>query len=255
VAINFPTSLDNFTNPSSGNTLDSPSHSLQHSDINDAVEALEAKVGIGASPAGSATSGQVLTAQGGGTALWATPTASGLVKIVPSSVAVGSGTGSVSTTGLVTFSGVSSLSLNDVFSSTYDHYKILLNCSGSTFNTGTIRMRVAGADASSADYDRMGQYQISLNNVWQGYTSAENTTSWQLFSYGTLGLQQNIYEIANPFTANRTTMNGISQEPGGSLVSYYSNGAFDETTSFTGISFLAASATTFSGTLLIYGYN
>ncbi len=73
MAISFPTSLDNFTNPSSGNTLDSPSHSLQHSDINDAVEALEAKLGIGASPAGSATSGQVLTAQGGGTALWATP--------------------------------------------------------------------------------------------------------------------------------------------------------------------------------------
>jgi hypothetical protein len=74
VAINFPTSLDNFTNPSSGNTLDSPSHSLQHSDINDAVEALEAKLGIGASPAGSATSGQVLTASTGGTTTWTTPT-------------------------------------------------------------------------------------------------------------------------------------------------------------------------------------
>jgi hypothetical protein len=71
VAINFPTSLDNFTNPSSGNTLDSPSHSLQHSDINDAVEALEAKLGIGASPAGSATSGQVLTAGTAGTTTWA----------------------------------------------------------------------------------------------------------------------------------------------------------------------------------------
>jgi len=70
VAINFPTSLDNFTNPVSGNTLDSPSHSLQHSDINDAVEALEAKLGIGASPAGSATSGYVLTAGTGGTTTW-----------------------------------------------------------------------------------------------------------------------------------------------------------------------------------------
>jgi hypothetical protein len=73
VASNFPTSLDNFTNPSSGNTLDSPSHSLQHSDINDAVEALEAKLGIGASPAGSATSGQVLTAGTAGTTTWQTP--------------------------------------------------------------------------------------------------------------------------------------------------------------------------------------
>jgi len=77
VAINFPTSLDNFTNPVSGNTLDSPSHSLQHSDLNDAVEALEAKLGVGASPAGSATSGYVLTAGSGGTTTWsAAPRAS-----------------------------------------------------------------------------------------------------------------------------------------------------------------------------------
>jgi hypothetical protein len=82
VAINFPTSLDNFTNPSSGNTLDSPSHSLQHSDINDAVEALEAKLGVGASPAGSATSGQVLTAQGGGTALWATLATGRILQVI-----------------------------------------------------------------------------------------------------------------------------------------------------------------------------
>jgi hypothetical protein len=71
MASNYPTSLDNFNNPSATDSLNSPSHSLQHADINDAVEAIEAKLGIGASPAGSATAGQVLTAQGGGTAIWA----------------------------------------------------------------------------------------------------------------------------------------------------------------------------------------
>lgn len=49
MAINFPTSLDTLTNPASNNTLDSPSHSGQHSDVNDAVEALEAKVGANSS--------------------------------------------------------------------------------------------------------------------------------------------------------------------------------------------------------------
>ena len=47
--INFPTSLDTLTNPISNNTLDSPSHSGQHSYGNDAVEALEAKVGANSS--------------------------------------------------------------------------------------------------------------------------------------------------------------------------------------------------------------
>lgn len=92
---NYPTSLDTFTNPSAGNTLDSPSHSLQHSDVNDAVEALEEKIGIGASPAGSATAGQVLTAQGGGTALWATPDAGAWTSYTPTFSAFTTGNGIV----------------------------------------------------------------------------------------------------------------------------------------------------------------
>ena len=49
MAVNFPTSLDDFTNPASGDKLNSPSHSQQHIDINNAVEALEAKVGADSS--------------------------------------------------------------------------------------------------------------------------------------------------------------------------------------------------------------
>jgi len=42
----FPASLDTLTNPSSGDSLNSPSHSGQHADANDAIEALQAKVGV-----------------------------------------------------------------------------------------------------------------------------------------------------------------------------------------------------------------
>jgi hypothetical protein len=46
MATNFPTSLDNLTNPASTDPTDAPSHSQQHADANDAIEALETKVGI-----------------------------------------------------------------------------------------------------------------------------------------------------------------------------------------------------------------
>lgn len=46
MSTNFPTSLDSLSNPSSGNTLNSPSHSTQHANANDAIEVLEAKVGV-----------------------------------------------------------------------------------------------------------------------------------------------------------------------------------------------------------------
>ena len=49
MAISYPSSLDDFTNPASGDKLNSPSHSQQHIDINNAVEALEAKVGADSS--------------------------------------------------------------------------------------------------------------------------------------------------------------------------------------------------------------
>ena len=45
MAINFPTSLDVFTDPTASDQLNLPSHSGQHTDLNNAVEALEAKVG------------------------------------------------------------------------------------------------------------------------------------------------------------------------------------------------------------------
>jgi hypothetical protein len=51
MASNFPSSLDTFTNPSSTDAMDSVSvpHATQHSDLNDAVEALQAKVGANSS--------------------------------------------------------------------------------------------------------------------------------------------------------------------------------------------------------------
>ena len=45
MATNFPASLDALTNPTSSDSLSSPSHSAQHANVNDAVEALQAKVG------------------------------------------------------------------------------------------------------------------------------------------------------------------------------------------------------------------
>jgi hypothetical protein len=46
MATNYPTGLDNLANPASTDELDAPSHSQQHTNANDAIEALEAKVGV-----------------------------------------------------------------------------------------------------------------------------------------------------------------------------------------------------------------
>lgn len=63
MAINYPTSLDNFTNPTADDSLNSTTvpHADQHSDLNDAVEALQAKVGVNSSAVTSSLDYKVST--------------------------------------------------------------------------------------------------------------------------------------------------------------------------------------------------
>ena len=64
-------------------------------------------------------------------ATYATKTSTGLNLIIPSTIANTSGTASIGTNGTVSFSGATTVSLNDVFSSTYMNYKIIINAIGS----------------------------------------------------------------------------------------------------------------------------
>lgn len=49
MAIDFPTSIDSLSNPEGTDGLNSPSHATQHGNANDAIEAIEAKVGADSS--------------------------------------------------------------------------------------------------------------------------------------------------------------------------------------------------------------
>jgi hypothetical protein len=253
VAINFPTSLDNFTNPSSGNTLDSPSHSLQHSDINDAVEALEAKLGVGASPAGSATSGQVLTAQGGGTALWATAV-QGLTQIIPTSVTVGSGSGSVDANGAVTFSSASSVSFNGCFSSIYSNYRIIfdINTTTSAGFALLMRLRVAGSDNTTSNY-HYGSTGGRTSGANYSFGAA-STNTWVGMQLNNNNANHGSFDILYPQATNNTYYNG--NVTGQDATSFYGGcvaGYFNATTSFDSLSLIVTSGA-ISGTARIYGY-
>jgi hypothetical protein len=251
VAISFPTSLDNFTNPSSGNTLDSPSHSLQHSDINDAVEAMQRKVGVGTAVAGSASAGQVLTISAAGTSTWSTPTAPALVQIIPSSISVGSGSGSVDANGAVTFTSASSVSLNDVFSTNYDNYYLIGNLS-TTGGDASLRWRVSGADNSTSNYQYgLARKDFGAANFVNDTQSTTATSTFGAVNPGTnvAGFWKN---INSPFLSQRTTLIGHTLSSSG--YAYYDSHLFNATTSFTGFSLLCSSTFTMTGTIRIYGY-
>jgi hypothetical protein len=56
MATSYPNGLDNFTNPTSEDKLDSATvpHSVQHTNANDAIEAIQAELGL--NPKGSSGS-------------------------------------------------------------------------------------------------------------------------------------------------------------------------------------------------------
>ena len=66
MASNFPSSLDDFTNPTADDSLNSATvpHADQHANLNDAVEALEAKVGVNSSAVTSSLDYKVSTLEG-----------------------------------------------------------------------------------------------------------------------------------------------------------------------------------------------
>jgi hypothetical protein len=65
--IAFPSSLDVFVNPSAGDSVATFSHSQQHANENDAIEALEAKIGITAS---TPVSNSLLVSNNAGNSIW-----------------------------------------------------------------------------------------------------------------------------------------------------------------------------------------
>ena len=73
MATNFPASLDSLTNPTSSDSLNSPSHSAQHANSNDAIEALQAKVGADSSAVTSSLDYKVAQLEALGTATAFTP--------------------------------------------------------------------------------------------------------------------------------------------------------------------------------------
>ena len=174
----------------------------------------------------------------------------GLAKIVPSSVAVGSGTGSADALGTVTFSGASSVSLNNVFSATYRNYKIVLNATASATPTINIRFRVNGTDNSTAS-----SYVVTyLYGQGTSATSATETGAQGIIGSSastTVSGNANI-DVFAPFLTVNTLFHSLNADSGNSVV--VRMGLHNQSTSYDGFTFTASTGT-ISGTITVLGYN
>jgi hypothetical protein len=169
------------------------------------------------------------------------------------SVAVGSGTGSASATGQVTFSLASSVSLNGVFSATYQNYMVVMNISArSTTNYIRLRWRVGGVDNTTADYDYQYLRAITTTvgaNEGLNQTAADFITSSTNETTTSVATMSNVFQnTAEAYFQNQSNV-GVPNGPG-----YLEMlcGGINASTSFDGVTFFAT-AGTFSGLIMVYG--
>jgi hypothetical protein len=215
MASTFPGAIDSFTDPLSGSALNSPSHSAQHADLNDAAEKIE--------------------------------TYMGLVKVVPTSVTGGT----LSATGTVTIgSARSSVVINGAFSSLYNNYRVVVSgvavsgigssaamtmngSTGSTYSANGFYMA-----PSSATVNGYGQNQTA-NGFWLGVTA----TTWSAS-----------FDIMSPFLAAATNVVGQSASSTGAGYYNTFMGADSNGASSTGFTLIQATNTWTGGSITVYGY-
>jgi hypothetical protein len=152
------------------------------------------------------------------------------------------------------FSGVTSQSISDVFSATYDNYKVMFWWKGaSASGTVTFRYRVAGADNSTSNYARQFTGSASTT-VFAARNDSQTSFSLDLLQTNTA---YRVSEIFNPFKTEFTT--SLSQQyyraDQNQSSEYLVRGdIFQATTSFTGFSILSSGAN-MEGQIQVFGYN
>jgi hypothetical protein len=219
MASTFPGAIDSFTDPLSGSPLNSPSHSAQHADLNDAAEKIE--------------------------------TYMGLVKVIPT--VSGSGV-SVSSTGTVTLTATATAQINTCFTSLYLNYRVIMNLDvypGSATNIN-MQMSVAGTPVTTTNT----YYTAGNEQAWNspGLVTFGNNGASGFASIGrNNGLDASVFimDIYNPQSTVKTFYRSLYQD-----VQYTGSlgGLINTTTSYDGLKILNGTSSNMTGTIRIYGY-
>jgi hypothetical protein len=182
MASTYPTSLDNFTNPTVSDYLNSTTvpHATQHSDLNDAVENLQAKVGIDSSADTDSIDYKVTDAASRITTLEAGATANAIVAYADLSARTAGNpspsegdvswqedtnrfdiydgstwvqVGGIQRLTSVTFTTSGAVAFaSGVFTANYDNYRILLEFVPSVNCTLACQVNVAGVAQTASNY-------------------------------------------------------------------------------------------------------
>jgi hypothetical protein len=181
----------------------------------------------------------------------------GLIPVQPTSVAVAGGSATANALGLVSFTTATSVSLNGVFTSAYNSYRMLIRVPNTSSGASlTFRFRNAGTDNTSNNY-----VQTWFMNRSTGTTQTNNGTGtgagllqWNAAESNTFLMW--IGDVTNPAVVGRKSLSGKGNS--GDATTFFvldSSIMFQlNTLSFDGFT-IYPTAGNITGTVQILGYN
>jgi len=141
--------------------------------------------------------------------------------------------------------GVSSVTVSDAFSTTYDNYKITY-AGGVGSNAVAIAMTLG---ASATGYYQGLQY-VTYSSGAVSSTSNNNSASWGFIGEASPSMSAVDVDVFSPFLAKFSTMfGGYSGTVGGSIAGYHGVAS-----SFTAFTFATAGNTMTGGIITVFGY-
>ena len=183
---------------------------------------------------GIGSTGQVLTVASGAPS-WATPAASASGLTLVKSQTIGS--------------AVSSVTVTDAFSSTYDNYIVTFS-GGSATASGGFKFQLGSTTSGYYTFLLYGSYSGATVN---GYNQS-NTTFAGDFGYTSANGHTGVVNIQSPNLAARTSWNMAFAALDTTYYAGWVNGFVNNTTQYTAFTLTTGSGTITGGTIRVYGY-
>lgn len=151
----------------------------------------------------------------------------------------------------VSFTSQTTGILDNVFSSNYDHYKIVISTTATTNAVAPFVFRTNGVDNNNNSYFYAGYYiNISGAPALTAENSSGATTAGRWGAYTTNGQSFAEITVSMPYSNTQKTTY-ISTHQNAETYARSMNGYFDNTTRFDGIKIYGS---TLTGAMTVYGY-
>ena len=144
---------------------------------------------------------------------------------------------------------VSSVEVANVFSATYDNYRIIVGGGSASGNTD---LRVTlGSTTTNYNY---GLTYTNYATATASSTRAQATSSFVYAGQGTSETLSMNIDLLNPFLSKRTLISGVLVQSNTDGSSGVFGGVLSNTDSYTGFTITSSAGTITGGTIRVYGY-